>query len=423
MSTFPGGSVRLDRLLRSSGIALIIVAVLANEWILAAILTGDGRIDPPGKLIYIRLVELYLGLLGTLLLARRPVVRRVLSVVTFAATIVFGAEFAATVAYRLTLGAWHFNQPEPFTMFEPHPYLVGAPIPGISRTENGVTISHNSLGMRGAELAPELSEDGIRIVTIGGSSTYNTGVSDGDTWQEHLGRLLGPEYEVLNLGVPGYSTAEHVIQTALHLSDLLPDLAIYYVGWNDVRSAHVADLKADYSSFHGRGQYTNLGLPLRVWQGPNLAFPAILIQGGQGLRWVNDFAEWRPASAGTISDEVDERAISLFTRNVTLMITLARAQGVQPVLVPQILNYARWSSDEPVWWIPFVRQRDVKSLMAAYNAQLELIASEMSVPFVSEVLMESWSEEDFIDEGHFSSRGQNRFAQAIAPTITDLTSR
>jgi hypothetical protein len=45
-----------------------------------------------------------------------------------------------------------------------------------------------------------------------------------------LEKELGPGYEVINLGVPGYSTVENLIQTALILPSLNPDVAIFLCG-------------------------------------------------------------------------------------------------------------------------------------------------------------------------------------------------
>lgn len=416
-------SKSLDRLIRVAGVAFLLVGLLANEWVITAFVAGDGEINPAIKIWYVRLFDVYSLAIGTLLLAGPGVLRRTFSYIVLGLTLALSAEIGAALAYKVTFGRWHTQYPEEPPMFEPHPYLVGAPIPGISRTKRGATISHNSWAMRGADFSQEKGPGVFRIVTVGGSSTYNTGVSDSETWQTHLAELLGPQVEVLNLGVPGYSSAEHLIQTALQLSDLSADMVIYYVGWNDVRNTNVARLRADYSSFHGRGQYANLGIPLTVWTGPRFALPLMIVQAGQGLGWVNDFHQFRPSDDGTISADVDERALSLYVRNMRLVIALARAQEVPPIFVPQVLNYARWTRDEPTWWIPFVPAKDVRALMTVYNDALRSVARETSVPYLADVLSEDWSESDFLDEGHFSPVGQMRFARVLAAGIAPLLPR
>lgn len=412
-----------ERWIRSFGLVLLVAGLTMNEWVIATFLTGDGEINPYVKVLYVRFANLYCVAWGGVMVARPGRVRAALSTFVLSLTLLLSVEVAAAVAYRVDNGQWHTNLQDELPMFEPHPYLVGAPIPDISRTEREVTISHNSLGMRGREDVVERAAGVIRIVTMGGSSTYNTGVNDDETWQNHLTRALGPGHEILNMGVPGYSTAEHVIQTALQLEDLDADLVIYYVGWNDVRSMHVADLESDYSSFHGRGQYWNLGLPLNVWTGPKLALPLMLVQAGQGLGWVNRFDSFRPSESGVTSSDADDRALEIYLHNVRTMIALARAQGAAPVLVPQVLNDARWTGDEPMWWIPHVPQRDVPALMAVYNDALRQVALENSVPFAGAVIAVDWSEDDFLDEGHFSPQGQVRFANALASDLRQFLTR
>ena len=97
-------------------------------------------------------------------------------------------------------------------LFEPHSYLIGANKKKSSVQLTGKTYTHNSLGMRGPEATQKT--DRIRIMTIGGSTTYGIGVNDWETWPYYLDSLLGNSYEVLNLGVAGYTTAEHIIQSA-----------------------------------------------------------------------------------------------------------------------------------------------------------------------------------------------------------------
>ena len=52
--------------------------------------------------------------------------------------------------------------------------------------------------------------------------------------------------------MPGYTTVEHLIQTAFYQDKFgkPPRCAIYYVGWNDLRNAHIPDLDPGYADFH-----------------------------------------------------------------------------------------------------------------------------------------------------------------------------
>ncbi len=98
----------------------------------------------------------------------------------------------------------------------------------------------NSLGYRGPEIAMPKPDDVYRIVAVGGSTTYGLFL---DLWQlayprqleEMLQRVYGYEgVELINAGVPQYSTWESAVNMLLRIPDLEPDLVIIYHGINDV---------------------------------------------------------------------------------------------------------------------------------------------------------------------------------------------
>lgn len=73
---------------------------------------------------------------------------------------------------------------------------------------------------------------------------------EGETWGDRLEQMLGADrVAVINHGVPGYSTAEHVSQTAFyeHTHGVPPRCSIYYIGWNDLWNSHVRNLDPGYA--------------------------------------------------------------------------------------------------------------------------------------------------------------------------------
>ena len=79
---------------------------------------------------------------------------------------------------------------------------------------------------------------------LGGSTTYDIGVPEGQKWSHFLEQKLGHEYAVLNYGVPGYSAVENIIQTLFYMNayNIIPRCAVYFLGWNDIRNAHLPHL-------------------------------------------------------------------------------------------------------------------------------------------------------------------------------------
>ena len=145
--------------------------------------------------------------------------------------------------------------------FQWHPLLQATPIPSISRTVVHLRVSHSSEGTRGRDYSAEELRKKSVIAVFGGSTTYDVSVSDDETWPVRLESTLGSDkFAVINHGVLGYTTAEHVIQTAFYQTKfgVSPRCAIYYVGWNDIRNAHIPNLDAGYANYHLPAQVDSL---------------------------------------------------------------------------------------------------------------------------------------------------------------------
>src|SRR6266581_1364947 len=333
-------------------------------------------------------------------------------------------EVSCEVAYRVLKGTWYFKARRASAkgMIQVHPYFAACLVPNVSQERNGIKISHNSFRCRGTEFARPKPAGLVRVVALGGSSTYCTGVSDNETWECFLSQQLGTNHEVINMGAPGGTSIETMSQTALLFSDVQPDIALYYLGWNDAQVQHVQDLWPDWSDSHGqftvslaRGsrdleERTAAGYFVKRmifhWFFPRLDPDTVLRQ--------------MKGSPDALTDRIDQRALGLYERNLHNIVTLCKKQGVEAVLIPQILNYDLLTSDKPYGWIPFVRDRDLKKVMGAYNETMAKVAQEEGVPFVSGVLAEKFEPSDFVDNGHFSKEGNRRFAAALASCLNRL---
>ena len=107
------------------------------------------------------------------------------------------------------------------------------------------------------------------MAVVGGSTTFGTRVTDADTWPWLLQERLGDGYAVANYGVPGYSTAENIIQMALVVPEARPRVVVFYEGWNDIRNYHWPGFQPDYYS-HGMTQSDTL-LPATADRAPWLS--------------------------------------------------------------------------------------------------------------------------------------------------------
>ena len=96
----------------------------------------------------------------------------------------------------------------------------------------------NAFGFRGKDITMEKPENCLRVICLGGSTTFST-TNDDDTWPVQLERMLREHFpdkrvEVLNLGMNSASSPFSFILLALKGVHFKPDLVIDYEGFNDI---------------------------------------------------------------------------------------------------------------------------------------------------------------------------------------------
>ncbi|MGQ0645257.1 MAG: SGNH/GDSL hydrolase family protein [Elusimicrobiota bacterium] len=101
-------------------------------------------------------------------------------------------------------------------------------------------ISINDLGFRGRPISVEKTPGVRRIVCLGDSCTFGA-TADADTYPALLEKNLnaagaGP-VEVINAGVPGYSSWQGLVFWREDVARLKPDVLVLYLGWNDIFEA------------------------------------------------------------------------------------------------------------------------------------------------------------------------------------------
>ncbi|WP_289294456.1 hypothetical protein [uncultured Reyranella sp.] len=337
----------------------------------------------------------------------------------------------ACVEFAWGLGSWALAPPgspsllppvtaEPLR-FEWHPLLQAAPVPGLAfKSATGLAIRHSSQGTRGRDPDPSrLAGSGV-VATFGGSATYDIGNGEGDTWPERLDELLkGDRLLVVNHGVPGYTTAEHVLQTAFYPEKFgkAPRCAIYFVGWNDLRNAHIPDLDPAYADFHLPSQVDSLKVRRvggsNVTISPLLTVLARLVSAEvDTVRYGKDPYALPPAGVS------DPAQAAIFERNVRSISAINRTRGTPTIWVGQVVNRDRLKGDGRYGWLPRVRDRDLWPLLQQSNALLERTAKTLGDTYVA-LPVDAFGAADFVDEGHFSAAGARRLAALLAPVVRE----
>jgi lysophospholipase L1-like esterase len=94
----------------------------------------------------------------------------------------------------------------------------------------------NSFGFSGPETTLKKPQDTLRVLIVGDSVSYGSGVEDKDTFPRVLQSLLHTEkkIEVINAGVRGYTTYNEARYLRDKLFDFSPDLVILQTCMNDI---------------------------------------------------------------------------------------------------------------------------------------------------------------------------------------------
>jgi len=116
----------------------------------------------------------------------------------------------------------------------------------------------NSYGFRGKEISARKDKNKVRVMCLGGSTTYGVEVHDDQSWPAILEEILnaiteGDKFEVINAGVPGYLSGHSLYRLEHEMLDLTPDIVVVMDGLNDVATA-LMDTSTSRSirAYHGQ---------------------------------------------------------------------------------------------------------------------------------------------------------------------------
>lgn len=182
----------------------------------------------------------------------------------------------------------------------------------------------NSRGYRTPEFTDQKPAGVMRVICLGGSSTFGWGVADDDAYPRRLEEQLNeldPEHrrwEVVNLGMTNYSSRQGLRLAREILPKVTTDLVLIHYSWADHQPA--ADDKPDL----------NIEMASPGW----LAVENTLNQSAV-IRWVR--STWRRtvtgppvASSGSTSWRVPPTE---FPTNIEMICRITRENGGRPVVV------------------------------------------------------------------------------------------
>lgn len=332
----------------------------------------------------------------------------------------FILELLGQIAYKLQNGHFLINEvPELTAFYEEHPYLSVSLKKNAQINFREQSIRTNDQGFRVTSY-PDIPVNSSQkvIVCLGGSTTFSTMVSDEDSWPFMLQQQLGPNYKVYNLGSPGYSSMEAIIQMTMIVPELQPDIIINYHGWNDIHNYHIENPSPDYFQ---HGMFLKQALPTKKSLIYYLKHSAIFFYTGffnEGKTLASDGNPVPEVNSYTTPDSYQD---SLYVRNINTLNLLGESLGAVNIFVPQIINVESFINSEypSRSWTKHIRDKSMPDLLQRFNQLMSssLVIDNNTIVLNEEVKFEQWPAKYFVDDGHFNKEGNLKFSKMIFQII------
>ena len=130
-------------------------------------------------------------------------------------------------------------------LFVPDADLFWSLRPNLNATYKGARVTTNKLGLRSPEAGPKGDHE-FRILSLGESSTFGSGVSNDQTYTAIIPRYLqeadpGGGFTAFNAGVSAWSSFQSLKYLELRGLNLKPDLVLFYHELNDYLPSTLRD--------------------------------------------------------------------------------------------------------------------------------------------------------------------------------------
>jgi lysophospholipase L1-like esterase len=216
----------------------------------------------------------------------------------------------------------------------PDPILGWRNLPGYIGDNLGAPVRHNALGLRGPELAIDKPPGTLRVLLLGDSTVYGHGVEESATFGRVLearlqARLPEARVEVIDAGVPAYSSLQSLRQLRYVLADTAPDVIVIGNMWSDSMPSEVPDdtwLLGD----PWRERALRVDERLSEWSAAWCAVKPV-----RAATRAQEEAFARVAQPGHVTPDLPSRRAPLedYQQNLETMAGWARAHGAAPVFL------------------------------------------------------------------------------------------
>jgi lysophospholipase L1-like esterase len=302
-------------------------------------------------------------------------------------------------------------------LYVPHHYYLYETRPSYRSLD--AELRHNSRGCRAEEVALPKPESVVRIVAVGGSTTYSTLVRQNTriyTYQlETLlnrwatAQNLGRRFEVLNCGVPGATSAENLSRYIFMLSEYQPDLLLVQQGVNDALARRFPHLSRDYREYSKTWDESYLEprrwFIARVFRAVRNKFSDSIWNKGISVLVRRNLPDEAPA------ENYERNGPQIFEANTRYLVRLAAGDGTAVLLLSEHVV-----TDRNVHWrrLPLSRVRATLE----HNEVLARLAESEKVLFFDLQRALCACPERLPDGRHLNEAGEREKAQTVFEYLT-----
>lgn len=302
---------------------------------------------------------------------------------------------------------------------QPHPYLLYVNTPGWKR--DGIR-QINTLGYRGSEITQQPAQDTLRILVLGGSTTWSDGVANPkDSWPAQLEKILQDQtdkkVEVINGGLDSSTSAEWLAHYMFRDRYLGAKIVIIHADVNDAIALMLNHYNPEYT--HYRSQWD---LPkLRRFEKTLLKSNILKILYGRWLGGPVLFGSKSPTTltAQQVLKNVTTQEPIGLRRNLDLLVRNILQDGATPIFFDTVLApRAVTHRSEEAMSMDYIWE----PMQIAFHKNLEIneeIAKKYSIPHI-QIPPESIPLDFFVDHCHLNKNGENLKARFVSENLSSI---
>jgi len=282
-------------------------------------------------------------------------------------------------------------------------------------------------GLRGSFAKP----NEIIILTVGGSTTDQRYITDGQTWQDVLQQQFqsaGKKVVVGNAGIDGQSTVGHIKNFDWWFNKvpgLTPKYILFYVGLNDFYVENSYDTLIQKESFYNSlRERSALYHSFRVLYGSYLAMYKYHLghQSGNFPR-----SGWTTIPLQDDYDRLMAKRLNEYANRLNILITKTKAFGSVPIFVTQpSLNY-RFNNGKiegrnyQILYegVP-INGVDYYHMIRKLNKLTFAVCKKNNILCVDMAGETTWEDSDFYDFVHMTPRGAKKVGAYLFKKLSQL---